>query len=66
MPSDTPTPLSARPKMAAKLLGVSERTLWSWTNRGLIPHIRIGKVVLYSVDLLRAWLVEQTSKGGNR
>lgn len=65
MPSDptlTATPLSVRPKQAAKLLGLSTRTLWSLTNRNVIPHIRLGKCILYPVDLLRQWLIEQ-SKG---
>lgn len=57
-------PLSLRPRQAAPLLGVSERTLWTWTSRGLIPHVRIGtgkrQTVLYPVAQLQAWLAEQS------
>lgn len=41
---------------AAKMLGVSERLLWSWTSMKRIPHVRIGARVLYPVHLLREWL----------
>ncbi len=48
--------LALRPKEAARVLGVSERTL-----RALLPdlpHVRVGGVVLLPVDPLREWLRE--------
>lgn len=63
-PPDTPAPLALRPKDAAPLLGVSERHLWTLTNQGLIPHIRLGRAIVYPVDLLKAWMAEQV-KGGD-
>jgi excisionase family DNA binding protein len=48
--------LSLRPRQAAKAIGVSERTLWTWTHNGEVPHIRMGKAILYPVDALRRWL----------
>jgi excisionase family DNA binding protein len=49
-----------RPREAAKALGVSERTLWDWTQRGEVPHVRRGeKIILYPVSALRTWLDEQ-------
>ena len=51
--------LALRPRDAAKALGVSERTLWDWTQRGDVPHVRRGKTILYPVDVLRRWLDEQ-------
>jgi excisionase family DNA binding protein len=55
-----------RAREAAKALGISERLLWAWTNRGLIPHIRLGKAILYPVDSIRAWLQKaaQPAEGG--
>ena len=44
---------------AAAMLKVSERTLWSWARSGLIPHVRVGRVVLYPVDALKDWLRER-------
>lgn len=42
---------------AAKLLKVSERTLWGWQDSHKIPPpIRIGKSVRWSVDALRKWV----------
>lgn len=63
---DTSHRLALRPKEAAKALGIGERLLWSLTNRGLIPHLRLGKAILYPVDELRRYLAEQAAKGGRR
>ena len=41
-------------KETAKLLGISERTLWSLTKQGSLPAAKIGKSVRYrSEDLKR-------------
>lgn len=59
--------LALRPREAAKALGVSERTLWAWTAAGDVPHVRMGKTILYPVDSLRRWLDKRTgakSEGG--
>jgi hypothetical protein len=38
--------------------------LWQETNRGAIPHLRIGsKVVVYPVAALREWLADNAAKG---
>ncbi|MGE3316518.1 MAG: helix-turn-helix domain-containing protein [Planctomycetaceae bacterium] len=65
---ETPKPtLALRPREAAKALGVSERLLWQWTHDGSIPHARIGRTLLYPVDLLQQWLKQQSeaTKGGD-
>jgi excisionase family DNA binding protein len=42
---------------AAKLLGVSERTIWGMANEGKMPKpIRLGRAVRWSLDELRAWV----------
>jgi len=51
-----PLPLAMRPKVAAKAIGVSERTLWSLTKRGEIPHAKIGGCVVYPTAGTLAWL----------
>ena len=63
-----PTPrLALRSKDAARALGIGERLLWSKTNSGEIPHVRIGKAIIYPVHLLHDWLTEQArKKGGSR
>ncbi len=60
---DVPT-LALRPKDAARAIGISERLLWTQTNMGLIPCVRIGQAVLYPVEVLRTWLADQAGKTG--
>jgi len=64
MPTDAPLApnrLALRPKEAARALGISDRLLWTKTNMGEIPHVRIGKRVLYPVAELQLWLAEQAA-----
>lgn len=56
--------LALRPKEAAKALGIGERLLWSLTNRGEVPHVRLGRAVVYPVDLLRKFLEGQAKRRG--
>jgi len=54
-----PTPrLALRPRDAAQALGIGTRLLWTLTNRGEIPHVRLGAAVLYPVEALRRFLAE--------
>lgn len=61
--NDAPPRLALRPKDAALALGIGERLLWSKTNAGEIPHLRIGRAIIYPIDVLRAWLAEKTNGG---
>lgn len=64
------SPLSLRPRDAAKALGISPRLLWQLTKDGHIPCVRVGdgkrKTVLYPVADLQAWLTQKANevKGG--
>jgi excisionase family DNA binding protein len=60
--AETPC-LALRPREAARALGIGPRLLWSMTNRGEIPHLRLGRALVYPVDALRRWLSEQAAKG---
>lgn len=63
--SESPVlPLALRPREAATALGISERTLFAWTNdpNSGIPVIRIGNVVLYPVREAQDWLAAQAKK----
>lgn len=55
--------LSLRPAQAADAIGISPRKLWDLTDRGEIPHVRIGRAIVYPVAGLEAWLATQ-AKGG--
>jgi excisionase family DNA binding protein len=57
-----PEPAAIRIREAAKLLGVCERTVWKWGKEGIIPTVRVGRVTLYPVAELRAWLSQQASR----
>lgn len=58
-----PLRLALRPKDAARALGIGERLLWAKTNAGEIPHVRIGKAVLYPIADLERWLSAQAAGG---
>lgn len=60
--SDAPPRLALRPREAAQSLGISERTLWGLTAEGAIPHFKLGRLTLYPVDAIRAWLAEKATK----
>ncbi len=56
-------PLALRAEEAAKALGIGKTTLWSMTNRGEIPVVRIGRRVLYPIAALQEYLARR-AKGG--
>jgi len=43
---------------AAEALGVSDRTLRTWRDRGIVPYKRIGTVVRYSPIALKDWVAK--------
>jgi excisionase family DNA binding protein len=63
-------PLLVPAREAARLLAVSERTLWGLTRRGEVPCVRIGRAVRYDprdlaayVERLRAPAAEGVAHG---
>lgn len=45
-------------KAAAKLLDLSERTIWGMANNGRMPKpIKIGRLTRWSLEELRAWVL---------
>ena len=44
---------------AAESLGVTVNVLRDWVQRGRVPHMRVGKRVMFSVKSLEQWLREQ-------
>jgi hypothetical protein len=45
-------------RTAARMLSISERTLFDWINAGIVPCLKIRGRVLFSVDALRARIAE--------
>ena len=52
-------------KEVAEMLSISERTVWSMTNAGEIPCVRIRKRVLYRLNHVQGFIDKQT-EGGTR
>jgi hypothetical protein len=54
MQSNTPAPIAVRLKTAAKLIGLSERTLWALVRRGEVPvrAIKHGTRTTYLFNVL--------------
>lgn len=48
---------------AAAMLGVSERTLWTWKKEKRLPSVKIGRRVLFPVEGLRRLVGENTQNG---
>ena len=62
-PIEQPPRLALKPAEAARSLGIGSRLLWSLTNQGRIPHVRLGeKRIVYPVHLLSEWLAKQAQK----
>ncbi len=64
-PVQVPPPSAAEPprppllvdsREAARLLGVSERTLWGLTDAGELPAIYLGRAKRYAVGELEAFI----------
>lgn len=60
-PESTRKPLLVDRSEAARLLSLSERTIFTLTKSGQLPSKRIGRNVRYSVDELVAWLSKTTN-----
>jgi excisionase family DNA binding protein len=59
----TPDALLWKAPEAAQALGISERSLWTLTQQGVIPHVKIGRSVRYAPGDLRAWIESQKCSG---
>ncbi len=65
-PADAiPDLLAVSMTAAARMIGISSRSLWLLVNRGEVPHFRVGRRVLLPLPELRAWIAART-KGGTR
>lgn len=47
--------LNYTPREASQAIGISERTLWTLTKAGKVPHKKIGNRTLYPKDAIKAW-----------
>jgi hypothetical protein len=54
--------LSMRRREAAAAIGISVGELDTWTKRGIIPCVRVGRIVLYNVAAIQNWLDKQAQQ----
>lgn len=59
-------PLLVNTQTAAKMLAISPRLLWTLTNRGDIPCVRLGGAVRYDSDDLVAAIKKLKANGRRR
>ena len=63
LPTQTAVPASQalllKPVDAAATLSISPRTLWTLTDRGEIPCIRVGRAVRYDRRDLEVWIAKK-------
>jgi hypothetical protein len=58
--------LAVPARVAARLLSISERSLFSLTQRGTVPCVKLGRSVRYRPETLRQFLAdrEREQSGG--
>lgn len=56
LPGDDGRPQLVNAAVAADMLAVSPRTLWSLTKNGEIPALNIGRALRYDIADLRAFI----------
>lgn len=50
-------------RRTAKAMSISDRSLWTLTHTGEIPHVRIGRRVLYRPESVQQWLAGREQRG---
>jgi excisionase family DNA binding protein len=60
---ETQQPLLLSLKQAAQALCLSERTVWTMVQAGALPHLRVGRRLLFSRTALESWIARQESSG---
>ncbi|MCP3913992.1 MAG: helix-turn-helix domain-containing protein [bacterium] len=52
-----------KPDAVADLLGISPRKLWTITNQGDLPCIRIGRCLRYDEQDVAEWIERKKRRG---
>jgi len=45
-----------------KMLNIGKNTLYEWCSQNLIPHKRVGRVILFSRKRVEEWLEMENTK----
>ena len=62
--ADTMSPRLVSVREAARYLGICERTLWSLTQEGRIPAVKIRRCIRYDIADLDSFIA--TAKGAEQ
>jgi hypothetical protein len=57
----SPEPLAVDSATAAKMIGISQRTLADLPD---VPRMRVGRRVVFPVHALKEWINQRTTAGG--
>ena len=47
-------------KQLSGYLGISVNTLYSWVSQKRIPHIKMGRLVRFDLEIINKWLEEHS------
>jgi len=48
------------------MLRIGRNTLYRWCELDMIPHKRVGRVILFSRERIREWLEKNENEGGKQ
>ena len=48
-----------------QMLKIGKNTLYSWCDQKIIPHKKVGRVLLFSRKSLQEWIDNKEAEGGN-
>jgi excisionase family DNA binding protein len=47
-------------KAVVELLGVKEKTLYSWVNQRKIPYVKVGRLLRFDLSKVEEWIKENS------
>ena len=47
-----------------QMLGIGRNTLYNWCELNIIPHKRVGRLILFSRKRIQEWLDSNENTGG--
>ncbi len=47
-----------------QMLHIGKNTLYDWCERDIIPHKRVGRIILFSRKRIQEWLEDENNEGG--
>jgi len=50
----------------AKVLSVKKSTIYQWVHLGLIPHIKVGRLLRFKEENIQKWLISRQVEASPR